>query len=122
MTSLIKISLEDNAVNDFEDNFSEQDTPDDLIQETEGLMTSGLIERTLRAKVGRGEDLTDEEIYISTETIGNLFSALPGPGFKGFGFEVYEGKTLSQKEKSAVALEAITNQNEEKGKTLKAKF
>ena len=122
MASLIKISLEDNETDNQFDDIDGESTPDDLIQATESLMTSNMIEGTLRSKIGRGENLTDEEIYISTETIGNLFSALTGPAFEGFGFEAYEGKELSQKDKSKIALEAITNQNEEKARTLKAKF
>ncbi len=79
------------------------------------------IETTLAAKVNRGEDLTDEEIYIAVETIGSLYSNSKD-GFSGFGFESYQDKTLTQTEKGKIALEAITNQNADKAKTIKAKL
>ena len=95
---------------------------ENLYDEGVSLDTGMRIERVLKAKVDRGEDLTDEEIYVAVETIGNLYSSLGTTPFKGFGFENYIDRTLTQAEKSKLALEAITNQNAEKFKTWKAKF
>lgn len=95
---------------------------DELRDEALAIDTGMRIERVIRGKIERDEDLTDEEIYIATETIGNLYSSLSAGGFKGFGFETHQGKELNQKEKSKIALEAITNQNAEKASTWKAKF
>ena len=106
--------------NDFE--FQRNLEIDELREEAIALNTGTRIERVMRSKVDRDEDLTDEEIYIATETIGNLYSNMGTGIFSGFGFESYEGKELTQKQKSKIALEAISNQNAEKFKTWKAKF
>lgn len=95
---------------------------DELREEAVALAAGSRIESVMRAKVERGEDLTDEEIYIAVETIGSLYSNMGSCHFTGFGFENFSNKELSQSEKSKIALEAITNQNAEKFKTWKAKF
>ena len=95
---------------------------ENLYDEGVSLDTGMRIERVLKAKVDRGEDLTDEEIYVAVETIGNLYSNLGTTPFNGFGFENHTDRTLTQTEKSKLALEAITNQNADKASTWKAKF
>lgn len=92
---------------------------DELREEAIALDTGARIERVMRAKVERGEDLTDEEIYIAAETIGNLYSNMGTGIFNGFGFESYQGKNLTQKEKTSIALEAVQNANKEKTQQLK---
>lgn len=97
-----------------------QEQSEEIADDTEDLIQARQTEQVLQAKVDKGEDLTDEEIYVATESIGRIFSK--NPSFEGFGFEAYEGKKLTQKQKSKIALEAITNQNGEKAKTIKAKI
>ena len=84
---------------------------EELRQEAVAIDTGLRIERGLRNKIERGEELSDEEIFIAVETIGNLYSSLGSVKFNGFGFESFSGKQLTQLEKSKIALEAITNQN-----------
>lgn len=107
---------------DLSDEFDLEKEQTDIAEEVHSYGISRQIENTLQNKVNRGEDLTDEEIYIATETIGNLYSNSSLGTFNGFGFEQYSNVILTQTEKSKIALEAITNQNEEKAKTIKAKM
>ena len=95
---------------------------EELRQEAVAIDTGLRIERGLRNKIERGEELSDEEIFIAVETIGNLYSSLGSVKFNGFGFESFSGKQLTQLEKSKIALEAITNQNADQASTWKAKF
>lgn len=127
MTGIIKAAMEDHY-SGLVDNEGTHDVDEfqrlegELRDEAIALSTGNQIESVLRKKINNGEVLTDEEIYIAVETIGNLYSNLGSEPFKGFGFESYAGEKLSQAEKSRIALEAITNQNADKFKTWKAKF
>lgn len=94
----------------------------ELREEAAAIDTGARIERVIRHKIDRGDDLTDEEIFIAAETISSLYTKLGSGSFSGFGFESFEGKDLTQKERSKIALEAITNQNAEKFSSWKAKF
>ena len=116
MTRFVNISTE-NEDYSITDN---QEEIESLAEDITAYQTSRKIENVLTNKVNNGEDLTDQEIYIATETIGALYSNLGD--FKGFGFENYEGKSLPQAEKSKIAIEAISNQNKEKGATITAKL
>lgn len=127
MTGIIKAAMEDHY-SGLVDNEGTHDVDEfqrlegELRDEAIALSTGSQIESVLRKKINNGEVLTDEEIYIAVETIGNLYSNLGSEPFKGFGFETYAGDKLSQAEKSRIALEAITNQNADRFKTWKAKF
>ena len=116
--SLINLGLE----NDREDDYLESPSTDletnELYEDALALDTGARFQRVMQAKVDRGEELSDEEIFIATETIGRLYSSLGSAAFEGFGFEQYADKELTQMEKSKIALEAITNQNDTKIKTL----
>lgn len=92
-----------------------------LETDVNNLQLSTRIENTLRRKVDSGQDLTDEEIFIAVETIGNIF-VNNDRDFKGFGFESYEGKKITQKQKSIIALEAIEKFNKEELENLKTKY
>lgn len=116
MIKFVNISIE-NEDYPLTDNLEEVES---LAEDISAYQTSRKIENVLTNKVNNGEDLTDQEIYIAAETIGTLYYNLGD--FKGFGFEDYEGKTLSQTEKSKIAIEAISNQNKEKGATIAAKL
>ena len=94
------------------------DDGNDLLNEMVSYQAAKRIEITLTNKVNRGEDLTDEEISIAVETIGSLYSN-SRIGFSGFGFEKYENKQLTQKEKSRIALEAISEENAKKLESFK---
>ena len=121
--SLIKIGLEEEFNNRAETNdFARENDLAELREEAIALDTGGRIERVMRSKIDRGEDLTDEEIYIAAETIGNLYSNLGSCSFSGFGFESFVGQDLTQRQKSKIALEAVSNQNADKANTWKAKF
>lgn len=127
MSRLIAAALEDHYNGLTENEGTHSDTEfqrevENLYDEGVALDTGTRIERVLKAKVDRGEDLTDEEIYISLETIGNLYSNIGSCKFTGFGFENFTDKELTQSEKSKLAVEAITNQNADKAKSLKAKL
>lgn len=120
--SLINLSLENYIEDDYLENTSTDLETNELYEEAVALEASTRIQRVMQAKVDRGEELSDEEIFIATETIGRLYSSLGSAAFEGFGFEQYAGKELTQMEKSKIALEAISNQNADKWKTWKAKF
>jgi hypothetical protein len=94
----------------------------EIVDDFHALGVSTQIENTLQTKVDRGEDLTDEEIVIATEAIGNLYLKTSSDTFRGFGFEQHAGKTLTQKEKTKIAMEAISNQNGEKAYQFKKKL
>ena len=108
-------------LSDFQRAVSDGVELEDMASDVASYEAAKRIENTLSSKVNRGEDLTDEEIYIAVETIGSLYSN-SREGFTGFGFESYQDKNLDQKQKSRIALEAITNQNADKAKTIKAKL
>ena len=80
---------------------------DSILEEVEDFRLAKQTESILKAKVDRGEDLTDEEIFIAVETIGNIYYRKSDYNFTGFGFEKFTNKSLNQKTKSLIALEAI---------------
>jgi hypothetical protein len=93
----------------------------DVAEEVEDYRVATRVEKTLRQKVDAGQDLTDEEMFIAVETISNLYMRGSAKAFSGFGLEAYDANKLTQKEKTQLALEAITNQNAEKAKAIGAK-
>lgn len=94
---------------------------DSILEEVEDFRLAKQTESILKAKVDRGEDLTDEEIFIAVETIGNIYYRKSDYNFTGFGFEKFTNKSLNQKTKSLIALEAIEEQNKEKLNSIKNK-
>ena len=111
--------LSENEGTHDEDEFQRSlDDGTDLLNDMVSYQTAKRIEVTLANKINRGEDLTDEEIAIAVETIGTLYSNSK-IGFSGFGFEKYSDKQLSQKEKSKIAIEAISEENAKKLESFK---
>lgn len=93
----------------------------DLEDRINNLDLSTNLEKSLRSKIDSGHDLTDQEIFIATETVGFL-AIKHRSNFTGFGFEEYINKSITQKQKSMLALEAIEKYNKEETEALKNKF